>query len=144
MPDTWEASYYRTSAQAEIDLVLTGPRGRVLGGCSSINGMIYMRGQRADYDHWQALGNPGWCWDDVLPYFKRSEDHHAGATEMHGAGGEWRVEQQRHARRAVGQGLQGLLQGVGGMGVVAVKSGCDLLKAARNARELFKLFKTVG
>src|SRR5690606_22508040 len=65
------------------------PRGRVLGGSSSINGMIYMRGQRADYDGWAALGNPGWSWDEVLPFFKRSEDHHGGANDFHGAGGEW-------------------------------------------------------
>ena len=74
---------------------LVYPRGRVLGGCSSVNGMIYMRGQAADYDHWRQLGNPGWGWDDVLPYFRRSEDHCDGASEMHGAGGEWRVERQR-------------------------------------------------
>src|SRR3546814_475826 len=71
------------------------PRGRVLGGSSSINGLIYMRGQRADYDGWAALGNPGWGWDDGLPFFKRSEDHHAGASEFHGGDGEWRVERQR-------------------------------------------------
>ncbi|HUW00477.1 MAG TPA: GMC family oxidoreductase, partial [Gallionella sp.] len=71
------------------------PRGRVLGGSSSINGMIYMRGQARDFAHWQALGNPGWGWDDVLPYYKRSEDYARGADEMHNSGGEWRVEQQR-------------------------------------------------
>jgi len=71
------------------------PRGRVLGGCSSINGMIYMRGQARDYDLWRQAGNAGWGWDDVLPYFRRSEDHHRGATDLHGAGGEWRVETQR-------------------------------------------------
>ncbi|AZR92436.1 choline dehydrogenase [Bordetella trematum] len=71
------------------------PRGRVLGGSSSINGMIYMRGQRADYDGWAALGNCGWGWEDVLPHFKVCEDHHGGASEFHGAGGEWRVERQR-------------------------------------------------
>jgi choline dehydrogenase-like flavoprotein len=74
---------------------LNYPRGRVLGGCSSINGMIYMRGQAQDYDTWRQMGNPGWGWDDVLPYFKKSEDYYAGADEMHGAGGEWRVEEQR-------------------------------------------------
>ncbi|WP_019937313.1 GMC family oxidoreductase [Bordetella sp. FB-8] len=71
------------------------PRGRVLGGCSSINGMIYMRGQKADYDGWAALGNSGWSWDEVLPLFKAVEDHHAGGSDFHGAGGEWRVERQR-------------------------------------------------
>ena len=70
-------------------------RGRVIGGCSAINGMIYMRGQSVDYDQWRQFGNSGWGWDDVLPYFRKSEDHFAGETEHHGAGGEWRVEQQR-------------------------------------------------
>lgn len=74
---------------------LSYPRGRVLGGCSSVNGMIYMRGQAADYDLWRQMGNPGWGWDDVLPYFRRSEDHCDGQSPLHGAGGEWRVERQR-------------------------------------------------
>jgi len=70
-------------------------RGKVLGGCSSINAMIYMRGQKSDYDHWAALGNRGWSWDEVLPVFKRSEDYQHGADELHGAGGELRVEERR-------------------------------------------------
>jgi choline dehydrogenase len=70
-------------------------RGKVLGGCSSINAMVYMRGQARDYDEWRSFGNPGWGWDDVLPVFKRTEDHHLGADAMHGSGGEWRVERQR-------------------------------------------------
>ena len=70
-------------------------RGKVLGGCSSINAMVYMRGQSHDYDAWAAAGNPGWAWNDVFPIFKRSEDHYGGASEIHGAGGEWRVEEQR-------------------------------------------------
>jgi choline dehydrogenase len=74
---------------------LNYPRGKVLGGCSAINGMIYMRGQQADYEHWRQLGLTGWGWDDVLPHFKRSEDYYAGGDDMHGAGGEWRVEQPR-------------------------------------------------
>ena len=74
---------------------LTYPRGKVLGGCSSVNGMIYMRGQAADYDRWRQMGNAGWGWDDVLPYFKRVEDHHAGGDDLHGAGGEWKVTRQR-------------------------------------------------
>jgi choline dehydrogenase len=75
------------------------PRGRVLGGCSSINGMIYMRGQREDYDAWRdgdGFGpNPGWSWDEVLPLFKQHEDYHGGTDAWHGSGGEWRVERQR-------------------------------------------------
>ena len=71
------------------------PRGLGLGGCSSINGMIYMRGQARDYDQWRQLGNAGWSWDDVVPYFIRSEDHVDGGDELHGAGGEWRVEHPR-------------------------------------------------
>lgn len=71
------------------------PRGKVLGGCSSINGMLYLRGQAADYDGWRQMGLPGWAWDDVLPFFKKSEDYVDGPSEMHGAGGEWRVENQR-------------------------------------------------
>ena len=74
---------------------LNYPRGKVLGGCSSINGMIYMRGQAADYDGWRQAGNVGWAWDDVLPYFLKSEDYHGGKGAMHGSGGEWRVERQR-------------------------------------------------
>ncbi len=71
------------------------PRGRVVGGSSAINAMIYMRGQAADYDGWRQLGLAGWGWDDVLPYFLRQEDHHGGMSELHGAGGEWRVERPR-------------------------------------------------
>ena len=72
------------------------PRGKVLGGSSSINGMIYMRGQAGDYDGWASLtGDPSWRWENVLPVFKASEDHHAGASAIHGSGGEWRVERQR-------------------------------------------------
>jgi len=70
-------------------------RGKVLGGCSSINAMIYMRGQASDYDHWAQLGNRGWGWDDVLPIFKASEDYQHGADDYHGSGGELRVEERR-------------------------------------------------
>ena len=87
--------------ETEADPGLNGrslayPRGKVLGGCSSINGMIYMRGQARDYDQWRQLGNAGWGWDDVLPYFKRSENQVAlPPDDFHGQGGEWRVETQR-------------------------------------------------
>ena len=71
-------------------------RGKVLGGCSSINAMVYMRGQARDYDEWaQLTGDNSWSWDNVLPIFKRSEDNWRGKSDLHGAGGEWRVEQQR-------------------------------------------------
>ncbi|MBB3950094.1 GMC family oxidoreductase [Aureimonas jatrophae] len=87
---------FSTDAESGLNgRTLNYPRGKVLGGCSSINGMIYMRGQSADYDGWRQMGCTGWGWDDVLPFFKRSEDYHAGADEMHGVGGEWRVEAQR-------------------------------------------------
>jgi len=76
------------------------PRGRVLGGSSSINGMIYVRGQPEDFDHWAQLGNRGWSWDDVLPFFKRAEDWEGEADEFPGAGNNigW-VQQTRRGRR---------------------------------------------
>ena len=70
-------------------------RGKVLGGCSAINAMVYMRGQRSDYDHWAELGNRNWSWDEVLPYFKRAERHFGGATDYHGCDGELCVEEPR-------------------------------------------------
>jgi choline dehydrogenase len=71
-------------------------RGKVLGGCSSINAMLYLRGQSHDYDRWAALtGDSSWSWEKVLPIFKKTEDHWQGKDAMHGAGGEWRVERQR-------------------------------------------------
>jgi choline dehydrogenase len=71
-------------------------RGRVLGGSSSINAMLYLRGQSRDYDEWaRVTGDDGWAWRNVLPIFKKSEDHWRGANDAHGAGGEWRVERQR-------------------------------------------------
>ena len=87
---------FRTEPEAGLNgRDIAYPRGRVIGGCSAINGMIYMRGQAADYDGWRQLGLDGWGWDDVLPYFLRHEDHHGGADALHGAGGEWRVERPR-------------------------------------------------
>ncbi len=74
---------------------LNYPRGKVIGGCSAINGMIYMRGQSSDYDQWRQLGNPGWGWDEVMPYFLRSEDQARGSDELHASGGDWRVEDVR-------------------------------------------------
>ncbi|MBZ2206230.1 GMC family oxidoreductase [Massilia soli] len=87
--------------KTELDAGLGGraliyPRGKVLGGSSSINGMIYMRGQASDYDRWAELtGDATWGWNEVLPLFMKSEDYHGGAGPVHGSGGEWRVEKQR-------------------------------------------------
>ena len=112
---------YNTEPEAGLNgRALRYPRGKTLGGCSSINGMIYMRGQARDYDHWAELaGDAAWRWDNALPYFKLHEDHYKGADALHGArgtapelmasgdtpykkllrgrnaGGEWRIEKQR-------------------------------------------------
>ena len=112
---------YNTEPDAGLNgRTLRYPRGKTLGGCSSINGMIYMRGQARDYDQWaQLTGDANWTWDNALPYFKLHEDHYKGASPLHGAkgtqsallqgaatpykevlrhrgaGGEWRVEKQR-------------------------------------------------
>jgi choline dehydrogenase len=98
---------YRTDPDPGLNgRALVYPRGKVLGGCSSINGMIYMRGQSRDYDGWaEATGEPDWRWERCLPYFLRHEDHWRGADDAHAApgfdpggtrpGGEWRVERQR-------------------------------------------------
>lgn len=89
---------FETTAQAGLNgRVLSYPRGKVIGGSSAINAMISMRGQAADYDGWRDAGLPGWGWDDVLPVFKDIEDHFLGPSEMHGAGGDWRVEPPRVA-----------------------------------------------
>ena len=87
---------YKTTKQKGLNgRELNYPRGKVMGGCSSINGMIYMRGQANDYDQWRQMGNEGWSWDDVLPYFKNMEDSYEGENKFHGSGGEWKVNQQR-------------------------------------------------
>ena len=91
---------FRTGAEAGLNgRSLIYPRGKTLGGCSSINGMIYMRGQHGDYRGWVDAGNPGWGWDDVLPYFLKHEDYLPGADRptdpLHAQGGEWRVEKPR-------------------------------------------------
>jgi choline dehydrogenase len=86
---------FKTEPEAGLNgRSLNYPRGKVIGGCSAINGMIYMLGQAGDYDHWRQLGLPGWSWDDVRPFFRKHVDHFL-KSEHHAAGGEWRVEQQR-------------------------------------------------
>jgi choline dehydrogenase len=88
---------YRTEPQAHLDgRQLYWPRGRVLGGSSAINAMCYSRGHRFDYQQWAANGAPGWGWDEVLPYFKKSEDYEGGASEFHGEGGPLAVSALRH------------------------------------------------
>ena len=88
---------YATEADAGLNgRQLRYPRGKTLGGSSSINGMIYMRGQARDYDQWaQVTGDASWRWDNCLPQFKKHEDYYKGADALHGEGGEWRVERQR-------------------------------------------------
>lgn len=91
---------FKTAAEPGLNgRSLNYPRGKVLGGCSSINGMIYMRGQARDYDRWRQMGNTGWGWDDVLPYFMVHEDQRAlpetELGETHATGGEWRIENAR-------------------------------------------------
>jgi choline dehydrogenase len=88
---------YTTTAQPNVaGRRLFWPRGRVLGGCSSINAMLYIRGNRLDYDTWRDNGATGWAYDDLLPYFIRAEDNQRGADDFHGAGGPLRVEDQRN------------------------------------------------
>jgi choline dehydrogenase-like flavoprotein len=87
---------FTTAEEAGLNgRALAYPRGKVIGGSSAINAMIYMRGQAADYDGWRQLGLTGWGWDDVLPYFLRHEDHVDPPSELHRSGGEWRVEHPR-------------------------------------------------
>jgi choline dehydrogenase len=102
--------YYRTMTSAlswgyntEPDEGIAGrsllwPRGKVLGGSSAINGLVYIRGQKQDYDHWRQLGNAGWGYDDVLPFFKKAEDQERGADEFHGVGGPLRISDIRDRR----------------------------------------------
>ena len=79
---------YKTEPEPELNnRRVIQPRGKVLGGSSSINGLLYIRGQHEDYDHWRQLGNAGWAFKDVLPYFRRAEDQERGADELHGVGG---------------------------------------------------------
>lgn len=103
--------YFRTMGDPSLDWCYTTapdpglngrslpwPRGKVLGGSSSLNGLLYVRGQQEDYDRWQQMGNPGWGWEDVLPYFRRAEDQERGADSFHGAGGPLSVSDARLSR----------------------------------------------
>ncbi|MEM7742094.1 MAG: choline dehydrogenase [Pseudomonadota bacterium] len=87
---------YETEPEPELgNRRIAWPRGKTLGGSSAINGLIYMRGQPQDYDHWRQLGNVGWGWDDVLPYFRKAEDNERGATDLRGKGGPLKVSDIR-------------------------------------------------
>jgi choline dehydrogenase len=95
---------YATEPEPYVDgRELYVPRGRMLGGSSSMNAMLYVRGRPFDYDGWEAQGAPGWGYRDVLPYFIRSEDNVRGASEFHGAGGPLKVSEQRSPRRVNGR-----------------------------------------
>src|ERR1700761_8569598 len=101
---------FKTESEAGLNgRALAYPRGKVIGGCSAINAMISMRGQAADYNYWRQLGLKGWAYDDVLPVFRRLEDHFLGESEHHGAGGGWRIEAPRlswEVLDAVGEAAQ--------------------------------------
>ena len=93
---------YRTQADPGLNgRALNWPRGKTLGGSSSINGLLYVRGQAQDYDHWRQLGNPGWAWTDVLPLFKRSENWEGGASDMRGGDGPLSVTKSRKSWKIV-------------------------------------------
>src|SRR6202043_2923175 len=101
---------YQTVPQRHLDnRALYSPRGKVLGGSSSINGMVYCRGTRSDYDSWAAAGNDGWSYDDVMPYFKRAETYEPGVDDYHGGDGPVRISRPgikhplSHAWIAAGQ-----------------------------------------
>jgi choline dehydrogenase len=89
----WKHSF--TTGERLNNQVIPNPRGKLFGGSSSVNGMVYMRGHRNDYDSWAAMGLPGWSFNEVLPYFTRHEHHEAGGSEFHGTGGELNVAKLR-------------------------------------------------
>lgn len=104
---------YQTEADDGIaGRKLQWPRGKVLGGSSSLNGLLYVRGQREDYDRWAELGNDGWSFDEVLPYFKKSEDQERGASEYHGVGGPLKVSDLR-LRRPIAEHFIAAAQEIG-------------------------------
>ena len=102
---------YETEAQPGLNhRKLYWPRGKMLGGTSSINGMIYIRGNRHDYDQWQELGNRGWAFDDVLPYFKKAQHQTRGASEYHGIGGPLNVADLRYVNPLTALFIRGAVE----------------------------------
>ena len=116
---------------------LNYPRGKVIGGSSAINAMIYMRGQAADYDHWRQLGLNGWGWDDVLPFFKKHENHFMGESATHAVGGEWHVSAPR-VRWDLLDAFRTAAEQTG------IKSIADLIAATTRARAISRSISVVG
>src|SRR3979490_306581 len=126
---------FKTEAEPGLNgRSLAYPRGKVIGGSSAINAMISMRGQAADYDHWRQLGLSGWGYDEVLPHFRRLEDHFLGESEHHGTGGGRRIVVARPARDILDWGRAGP-GGGGGWGVEALRGSGDVLDAVGDAAE---------
>ncbi|MDE2613409.1 MAG: GMC family oxidoreductase N-terminal domain-containing protein [Burkholderiales bacterium] len=113
------------------------PRGKVLGGSASVNAMIYIRGQREDYEHWAAQGNPGWGWDDVLPYFKRSEHNERGADAWHGSGGPLNVADLRAPNRFSAHFVQAALQ-------AGVAANADFNAAVQEGTGMYQVMQKDG
>jgi choline dehydrogenase-like flavoprotein len=113
------------------------PRGKVLGGSSSVNAMVYLRGQPDDYEHWAGLGNPGWGWDEVLPYFKRAEHNERGADAWHGRGGPLNVADLQQTSRHSAAFVQ-----------AAVQAGCpansDFNGASQEGAGLYQVMQKAG
>jgi choline dehydrogenase len=102
---------YKTEPDPGLnDRSIDWPRGKVLGGSSAINGLLYVRGQPQDYDHWRQLGNAGWTWDEVLPYFMRAEDQERGADDFHGVGGPLSVSDMRVRRDVCDAFIEGAVE----------------------------------
>ncbi|MBS0335381.1 MAG: choline dehydrogenase [Proteobacteria bacterium] len=113
------------------------PRGRGLGGCSSINGLIFVRGQHEDYDRWAAAGNRGWGWSDVMPYFLRSEDNSRGASEYHGAGGPVACTDIRHKHELIEAVLRGAAE-------IGIPRNDDFNGATQEGAGYYQLFTRNG
>ncbi len=113
------------------------PRGKVLGGSSSINGLLYLRGQPQDYEDWAALGNEGWGWDDVLPMFKRHEDQERGADALHGVGGEMSISNIRVTRDVCDAYIEAAQQ-------VGIPANNDFNGATQEGAGYFQLFSRNG
>ena len=111
--ETLNWGFYTEPEPTMKDRRIYWPRGRTLGGSSSINGLIFVRGQRQDYDHWAELGNAGWGWDDVLPYFVRSEHNTRGASPAHGGDGPIWCSDIRHKHELI----EAIIAGAGELGV---------------------------